>query len=349
MSVFTRKEDHLRICREQDVQFQAKSAGFERYDFNHCALPELDYGGISLEKEFLGKKLGFPFLISAMTGGCREAEKINAALGELAARFGVALALGSQRPLLEDESQLFSYLVAREQAPDAVIIGNIGVGQIRGGNIADKLAQLVKSIRADALAVHLNPLQEILQPEGEKDFTGVLRGIETLTASLPVPVIVKEVGCGISAAVAEKLFEAGVSYIDVAGAGGTSWALIESFRGADEDIAGSFREWGIPTVDCLEEVLALPGARVIASGGLRSGRDVAVSLALGAELGGAALPLFKALDRGGVEEAARLLSTWREELRAILFLTGCGSVDEFRDRRPLRRIHDTGRRLTNDD
>jgi isopentenyl-diphosphate delta-isomerase len=329
MSVSKRKAEHIQIVKNEAVEFERKSTGFEYYDFIHCALPEAHYDRITPAVTFLGKSLSFPLLISPMTGGFHEGEIINRQLAQVCHHEEVALGVGSQRQILEDNRYVESYRVVRKSAPKAVIIGNIGAAQIATMKNLDPVKRMVEIIEADAMAIHLNPLQEILQPDGDRDFRGVRKRIEQIVGELSVPVIVKEVGCGISASVALQLVEAGVSFIDVAGAGGTSWAAIEAHREKRIDLSERFREWGIPTAQSLERISRIKGIRLIASGGIRDGQTIAKALALGAEICGAAYPFLKKLLEEGVEGLCSTISLWREEFKMVLFLTGCQKVSDL--------------------
>jgi isopentenyl-diphosphate Delta-isomerase len=230
-SISRRKSEHLRIALDREIRFRNKTSGFEAYAFTHCALPELDVREVSAETVFLGKSLSLPLMISPMTGGFEGALRINRMLAEVCEKERIALCVGSQRQITENSDHLETFRVVREKAPTAVVIGNIGASQIVSMTDLSPVKRMVDLIEADAMAVHLNPLQEILQREGSPDFRGVLRGIERLVGGLGVPVLVKEIGCGISGEVAARLASVGVEYVDVAGAGGTSWAGIESCRG----------------------------------------------------------------------------------------------------------------------
>ncbi|MBN2414247.1 type 2 isopentenyl-diphosphate Delta-isomerase [bacterium] len=335
MSIARRKNEHVLICLREDVEFVRKTAGFEQYDFGHCALPEIDYDTVDTGIEFLGRRLSFPFMISALTGGSKETGKINQVIGELCNEFDIAAGLGSQRAMLEDEAAISSYTVVRKAAPRGVIIGNIGAAQIRRDDAPDLVKRLAETVGADAMAIHLNPLQEILQPEGNRDFTGVFQALENLRRALEIPLIVKETGCGISPDLVARFTECGIDYIDVAGAGGTSWAAVEMMRTSD-DTESVFREWGIPTAECIEAGAAVPNARIIASGGIRSGLDLAKAIALGAVLGGAALPVLRAVAGGSNEEGRRLIGKWKREFTSVLFLTGAANVATFRANSRIR-------------
>jgi len=324
-----RKRDHLRIATEEAIAFRHKTAGFERYDFLHCALPEGDFTGVDTAVEFLGKRLSWPFMVTAMTGGHAEMTPVNQQLAELCAAGGMALGLGSQRQILENDEALESYRVARRLMPNGVLVGNIGGVQLAQMTSLSALERLVDVVEADAMAVHLNPLQELLQPEGDRNFSGILKGIERAVSVLPVPVIVKEVGCGVSVETAGRLIDVGVTLIDVAGAGGTSWAGIESRRGGDPQLAETFWDWGLPTADCVAALSSM-NVGLIASGGIDSGLTVAKAVAMGALLGGAARPVLSALMRGGLREAEALLGRWRTEFQMAMYLTGHRQVSAFR-------------------
>lgn len=339
MSISKRKSEHMRIALEKPVGFREKTTGFEHYDFIHCALPETDYNEVKTEIDFLGKRLSFPLMISAVTGGFKGALEINRRLAEACRETGIALCVGSQRQIFDNSNYLESFRIVRKTAPKSVIIGNIGGCQIREIKDVSPFQKIVDLIEADALAVHLNPLQEILQPEGDRHFKGILKGVQTLVAKLNVPVIVKEIGCGISKEVALKLFRAGVSYIDIAGAGGTSWAGIESYRIRSSRKAVQFWDWGIPTARSLEMVMGIKGAKLIASGGIENGTTVAKALALGATLCGSALPLLKVLIEKKEEGLISEIKFWHEELKTVLFLTGSRRIKD------LRRSHVIERKL----
>jgi len=323
----TRKADHLRIAAEAGVE-HVVSTGLERVRLRHRALPESDLRTVSLQTRLLDRTLAAPLIISAMTGGTREAGDINRELMRAAAEHGVGLVLGSGRRLLENPETLKTYRPAGADRPP-LLLANLGAAQIRGRDALWRAAELVEMLDADGLSVHLNPLQEAVQPEGEPDFSGVVDGIAAVVAHLhPKPVVVKEVGFGMDFADAEALRTAGVAAIDVAGAGGTNWALIEGRR--DEragSVAAAFDGWGVPTADALIEArVAAPGLPLIASGGLRDGVDVAKCIALGAVAGGIARPFLVAAQAGS---AAAAVGAVVEQLRIATWLTGAGSVHEL--------------------
>lgn len=341
MKTTKRKSEHIRIALREDIRFKNKTSGFENYGLVHCALPEINLQDVLTETEFLGKKLSFPLMMTGMTGGCSEALEINRQLAVACQEMRIALGVGSQRQMLEDDCHLDSFRVVRETAPDAVIIGNIGAEQVAQNDNLSAYQRMIDMIEADGLAVHLNPLQEALQKEGNAKFQGVLKGIERMVRGLNFPVIVKEVGCGISEHVARILKDVGVTYIDVAGAGGTSWTAIESFRGADKRLAHRFRDWGIPTARSLELVSRVPDLHIIASGGIENGVVMAKALGLGAEICGAALPFLKVLAEEKTEGLLDMLNLWREELRLAMFLTGSRVIDDLRRKGVIERWDST--------
>jgi isopentenyl-diphosphate delta-isomerase len=318
-----RKADHIRVNLEEDVD-SGLFAGFEHLHFEHSALPEIDLGDIDLSQDFLGKTLAAPLLISSMTGGTAQASEINRNLAIAVQEAGIAMGLGSQRVAIEDPS-LSDTFNMRDVAPDALMFANLGAVQLNYGYGAEEAQRAIDMIEADALVLHLNALQEAVQPEGDTRFGSLLSKIEVLVASVSVPVIAKEVGWGISGTVAKRLVEAGVAIIDVAGAGGTSWSQVEMHRAAEEkqaDLARMFVDWGIPTAEAVRQVrAALPDIPVIASGGLRSGLDIAKSIALGAQLGGMAGPFLRAAVESS-EAVTDLIHQTVRELRVCMFATG---------------------------
>jgi isopentenyl-diphosphate delta-isomerase len=329
-----RKLDHLRICRELPVE--AGDAGFGDVRLVHNALPECDMDRVSTGTQFLGRRFGAPLMIAAMTGGHAEATPINERLAAAAERFGLGIGVGSERAALENPSLASSYRVVRDAAPTAFVIANLGAVQLRdhGHAWADRAVEM---IGADAIAIHLNFLQEAIQPEGDHDATRCLAAIEALCGRAAYPVIVKETGNGISGEVARRLYGAGVAAIDTGGLGGTSWAVIEAVRAREtgepgdlrlQALGGAFRDWGIPTVASLIEVARYGGA-VIATGGVRTGLDVAKACALGADLAGMALPLL-APARIGQEALDMVIERVIDELRVAMFLTGSREVAALR-------------------
>ena len=322
-----RKDDHIRINLDEDVRSRI-TTGLERYHFLHNALPELDLEQVDTSIEVFGKKLRAPLLISSMTGGSKESAQINQRLAEAAQSEGVAMGLGSQRAALEDKRLVTTYRV-RNVAPDILLFANLGAVQLNYGYGLDQMRSAVEMAEADAIMLHLNALQEAVQPEGNSNFSGLLSKIEIMCKQLPVPVVVKEVGWGISAETAKQLAKAGVQAIDVAGAGGTSWTQVEMYRAESESqarLAGGFADWGIPTADSVIQIReALRTMRIFASGGLRSGVDIAKCIALGAELGGMASPYLKAATKSS-EETIQVLREVKRELQVCMFAAGAGDI-----------------------
>ncbi len=314
----TRKVQHVDIVLNRDVQAHRRVRGFDDVEFYYYALPEMDYAKIDSSVTFFGKKLKSPLLVTGMTGGAAEVTQINKDVAAACQKFGVAMGLGSQRAMLENPALAKTFAV-RDAAPDILLLGNIGAYQLKTYPAA-KIERMIEQIDADALAVHLNPLQEVIQPEGDKNWEGVLAAITKLCDRLSVPVLAKEVGAGISGEVAAELEHAGIKAIDVSGVGGTSWSAIEVERkGA---AAGeTFREWGVRTIDALRECSQRVKVPLIASGGMRSGLDVAKSIRLGATLGGAAYPFIRAQRDGGRLGVEKAMARWVEEVRVAMFLT----------------------------
>lgn len=328
----SRKQDHIEINLQKDVQ-SLLAAGFDCYHFEHNPLPEIDLQNISTICEFLGKTVQAPLLISSMTGGTSEALKINRNLAEAAQLRGIALALGSGRAGLDSEEAARTYQL-RKWAPSIPIYANLGAIQLNYGCGLDECRRVVEMAEADALILHLNSLQEALQPEGQTNFAGLVKKIEEICKTLGVPVIAKEVGWGINAKAARRLVDAGVSCIDVAGAGGTSWSEVEKHRNSSEErirISSHFRDWGMPTADAVRDVcIALPNIPVIASGGLRKGMDIAKSLALGASMGGIAGGFLKAATQSS-EAVVKLIDELILELRIVMFAVGAGRIGQMKN------------------
>ncbi|MEJ2549257.1 MAG: type 2 isopentenyl-diphosphate Delta-isomerase [Anaerolineales bacterium] len=328
-----RKKDHIRINLEQDTR-SGLTTNLENYHFKHNAVPELNLEEIATSTTFLGKPLTCPLLISSMTGGTPRAAEINTALAEAAQKNGIAIGLGSQRAAIEDPELADTYRI-RETAPDIVILANLGAVQLNYGYGIDACRRAVEMVEADALILHLNALQEALQPNGDTRFAGLLKRIEEICRNLEVPVIAKEVGWGISAEAARQLVDAGVHAIDVAGAGGTSWSQVELHRAetkAQETQAAIFRTWGIPTAEAVIQVHeALPAVPLIASGGLRSGIDIAKCVAIGADLCGIAGPFLKAATQSA-ERVSELILQYANELRVCMFAAGAANLHALQDK-----------------
>ena len=329
--ISSRKSDHIRINITEDVQ-SGLTNGLERYHFIHQGLPELDLERVDPGLQLFGRRLKAPLLISSMTGGIAEAAEINAILARTAQAAGLAMGLGSLRAAIEDPSAAGTYQV-RKAAPDILLFANLGAIQLNYGYGVEQCRRAVELVEADGLILHLNPLQEALQPGGDTHFAGLLKQIESVCAALSVPVIIKEVGWGISENLASDLVEAGAAAIDVAGAGGTSWSQVEMYRAADESrarIAGAFRRWGIPTAESVKLVRrAAPDLPVFASGGLRDGVDIAKCIALGANLGGIAGPFLKTA-AVSLEKTLELAAEITQEIRIAMFACGAANLNALR-------------------
>jgi isopentenyl-diphosphate delta-isomerase len=338
MSIASRKEQHVNLSLSGKATFREKTAGFEQYEFDYCALPECDFGDVRVDTTFLGMPLQRPFLVTGMTGGYPDAERINAGIARACAETGIAMGVGSMRAALASSTPDPSFGVVREVSSSIPVIANLGAAQLaiwhRDGSLLDMVDRALDMIGARALAVHLNPLQELLQPEGEPAFRGVLDAIASVVASNRTTVIVKEVGAGISGAVAQRLVSAGVTHIDVAGAGGTSWAGIEIMRRDDAELVDHLWDVGIPTAECIRQCRDVVPT-LIASGGIANGTHCAVAVALGAHIVGTARPVLEAFSRGGTDAIVQLVHIWEQHLRQWMFLTGCASLDAFRTTSPL--------------
>lgn len=325
MSIKQRKKDHVELTTSGEVDYRS-STGFERYQLKHNALPEINVEDISTEIELLGHRFSFPLFISSMTGGYVEAGSVNAIIAEFCESYNLPFGVGSQRIMLEQQDTVSSFSVVREKAPNAFIAANIGGAQLVGGLSKQDLKLLLDTIKANAIIVHLNPLQELMQPEGDRKFRGIEKGIEKLCKDSPVPVIVKETGAGISADVALRLLDMGVRVIDVAGAGGTSWAKVENQRTTNKNPDNTFDNWGLATTDCIIEVHRLQQRfdfELIASGGIRSSHDITKSLCLGADFAASAQPVIKAVVSNGYEGLEQLYARWKKQFITILALLGC--------------------------
>jgi isopentenyl-diphosphate delta-isomerase len=337
LSINQRKADHIRINLEENVQFPQVTTGLERYRFMHQALPELNLPEVDTSVEVFGRCVAAPILVSSMTGGTEQAGLINRNLAEAAQMQRLAMGVGSQRAGIErgEVSQTFN---VRSVAPDVLLFANLGAVQFNYGYTVDECRRAVEMIDADALILHLNPLQEAVQPEGDVNWRGLLGKIEEVCRTLGRPVIIKEVGWGISRQTARRLIEAGVGAIDVAGAGGTSWSQVEMHRAPTERLrrlAGAFADWGIPTAESLvavrdeREEMGRPDVHLFASGGIRTGQDIAKCAALGADLVGLAAPFLKKAV-ASAEEVAEEMDLLATELRVAMFCSGAGTIAELR-------------------
>ena len=317
-----RKLEHLLICENYDVEFKNKTTGFEDIELIHNVLPEIDKKDIDLSTSVFGKKLDSPLFITAITGGHPTAKNINKQLAVAAENNGIALGVGSQRAACEHPELIDTYSIVRENAPDCLLVGNIGAPQL---SLAEKAVEILD---ADILAIHLNPLQESIQPEGDLDARGYLDLIGQITDSVDIPVVAKETGCGISGESARALVGAGVDYIDIEGAGGTSWAAVETYRAEDRYLGEIFWDWGIPTAVSTVEVVNAVDVPVISSGGIRTGLEAAKAIALGADAVGMALPFLK--NSASQEQLNKFIERFNDSLRIAMFLVGANSIDELK-------------------
>jgi len=330
-----RKADHIKISLNRKVQARTATTGFEDIYFIHKTLPEINKQEIDLSTTFLGHKFSAPIIAGAITGGTLGATKINATIAEVIEKLGLGMGVGSQRAALEEEKLEKTFAITRKKAPTVFLIANIGGAQLVNGYGIKEVRKAVEMIDADAIAIHLNPLQEASQPEGQTNFKGVLEKIAELAKELDKPIIVKETGAGIAAEEAKKLESAGVRAIDISGVGGTSFAAVEYYRAKKQKdnyqhrLGEVFWDWGIPTAISIAEVSETVNIPVIASGGIRDGVDVAKALALGASLTSLSHPILQAAVTG-VKATESMFSLLIEELRNAMFLVGAASVEHLR-------------------
>jgi isopentenyl-diphosphate Delta-isomerase len=325
-----RKKDHLALCAGPNVGFREKTTMLEQVHLVHSALPELHADDIDTTTELLGRKLAAPVIVAAMTGGTDKAAEVNKDLARAADELGLAFGLGSQRAMFERPDTTWTFQI-RDVAPNVLLLGNLGMVQAKKMSTA-QIAELCATVGANALCIHLNPAMEIVQPGGDRDFSGGLDVLRRLVAELPIPVVAKETGCGLSRAVAEALVETGVKAVDTSGAGGTSWVAVEAHRAVDEDqrvLAEELWDWGIPTAASVLQLSGLP-LEIVATGGLKRGSDVARAVALGATVGGIAAEVLRAHKQGGYEGAKTFLRRAVLAVRSIMLLTGCRTVAELR-------------------
>jgi len=334
-----RKKEHLELSLKADVSFKTKSNGFEYYDFIHDAATEVELEKISFETKFFKKKVNYPFIISCMTGGTEEAENINAQLAIAAEEMKIPIGVGSQRQALENSNYRNTYGIIRRNAKSVPVLGNLGAAELVKLKSTDQIKLLVDLIEADAFVIHLNPLQELFQPEGTPNFSGLVKSLKRLVKEVKIPIIVKEIGAGISGRASKALLESGVKGIDVAGAGGTSWAAIEMLR--NKSMTNDyFWDWGLPTSFCLRESYKLKLSYkfiLIGSGGINSGVDAAKAFALGADYVASARTILKQLDSKGIDGVKKTIADWFEIIRKIMFLTGSSSMKELRKNKLIRK------------
>jgi len=340
-----RKKEHLELSLKGNVTFKEKTTGFEYYDFIHDAVTEVEINKINFETKFFKKKVNYPFIISCMTGGTNEAENINAHLAIVAEELKIPIGVGSQRQALENKIFRNTYDIIRINAKTVPVLGNLGAAELVKLKSFDSIKILIDLVQADAFVIHCNPLQELLQPEGTPDFKGLLKRLMKLVNEIEIPVIVKEVGCGISSKAAKRLLDIGIKGIDVAGAGGTSWAAIEMLRNKKSNRNESsaeneyFWDWGLPTSYCLKENSILKKKHkfiLIGSGGISSAVDAAKAFALGADFVASARTILKKLDANGVNGVKNLVTGWFETIKKIMFLTGSKSLKDLQKNKLIR-------------
>jgi len=321
-----RKQEHITLALQQA---QIEQSPFDQFSFSHTALPEVDFCAIDTNYLFLGKHLSFPLVVASMTGGTELAKTINIRLARLCQQYSLALGVGSQRIALEKKECESSFKV-RSFAPDIVLMGNLGAVQLNYGYTSKQLNDAISMIDADALFLHLNPLQEAIQPEGNANFVGLIQKIADCIPLTKKPLIIKEVGNGISKDVAQQLFAIGIRYIATEGRGGTNWALIEGER-SKTTIGKTLQHWGIPTPESIRACSSISGLTVIGGGGIRNGLDAAKAFALGADLVSVGKPLLEAV-MVSYEQAALFLDAFIKECKIVLFCTGCKTIRELREK-----------------
>ncbi|HUT81341.1 MAG TPA: type 2 isopentenyl-diphosphate Delta-isomerase [Candidatus Bathyarchaeia archaeon] len=332
-----RKQDHIDICCNSTKEIEmSKTTGFEDLEFVHNALPEVNFDDIDLSTSFLKHQFKYPIFISSITGGTEKAKKINSLLAQAAEKFGIGIGVGSQRAALEEENTFDSFSIIRENAPKAFVAANLGAIQLNNNFTITHAQKAIEMIKANALILHLNPLQEIIQPEGNTNFNNLSSKIKEIGKKLKEPLIVKEVGSGISYEIARQLTECNVKAIDIAGAGGTSWSQIEAIRAKQQGftkqakVGELLKNWGIPTAASTIEVATLADkVEIISSGGIRNGLEAAKALAIGAKLVGIALPLACLAATGTERQITDWLEQFIHELKTVMFLTGCAKIDDL--------------------
>jgi isopentenyl-diphosphate delta-isomerase len=325
-----RKKDHLALCAGPNVAFREKGTLLDQVELVHCALPEMHADEVDSTTTLLGKRLAAPVIVAAMTGGTDIAAEINRDLARAADELGLGFGLGSQRAMFERPHTAWTFQV-REVAPNVLLLGNLGMVQARVMSTA-QIQDLCGQVGADALCIHLNPAMEIVQPGGDRDFTGGLDVLARLVEELSIPVVAKETGCGLSRAMGERIAKTGVRTVDTSGAGGTSWVAVEEHRAVDPDwkaVANELWDWGIPTAASVLQLQGL-GLDIVATGGVRTGLDAARAVALGATAAGMAAQVLKAHKAGGYEGAKQLLERVVMTIKSVMLITGCRTVEEFR-------------------
>lgn len=342
-SIRNRKDAHIDVCLEENVGSGGLATGLGGYTLEYDALPEVDLAQVDLRTEILGKSLAAPLCIGAMTGGSERAGQLNRILCKAAEKAQIGMALGSQRAMLVDPALTDTFAIKAHAPNLPLLIGNIGAVQLNYGVTAEQISKLITDVGADAINFHINPLQEAIQPEGDTNFAALMPQLKEVIPALPAPSLIKEVGGGISARTAAKLAKLPIAGIETAGVGGTSWAKVESFRAPPEsmqaEVGRRLAGFGVPTADSIRCCrAALPSGLVVASGGIRTGMDVAVALAMGADLVAFAQPLLEAATVSE-DAAVRALETIIYELRVICFCTGARSIKELRNVRIIGPSH----------
>jgi len=330
-----RKADHIKLCATKDVSFENKTTLLEEVELNYKSLPELNLREINLSTEFLGKKFSFPFIASAITGGAQVSKKINKDIALACQETGVGMGLGSIRAMIQQPSLIETYFV-RDVAPDIFLAGNIGVAQLKQFT-PEQLNEALNALEVDAIAIHLNSAQEAVQPEGDADFTGLIAKVAEFAEKITVPVYVKEVGHGISYDVALALKETKIKAIDVQGAGGTSWTMVDALR-HKEGFGLPFRDFGLPTAVSIIETkhaLHLTGKKIIASGGIRNGLEAIKAISLGADMVGNAMPILKTQQKNGTTGVINYLNNFKKEMEIASFLIGCKDLKEIHEEKPI--------------
>lgn len=338
-NIARRKSEHLTLCLTDEVAFKAKTNGFDHYDFLHNAVTDVEIDKIRLSTKFFSKKINYPFLISCMTGGAKEAENINTQLAFAAQELNIPIGVGSQRQLLSNKKHINSYKVIRQNAKNVPVLGNIGAAQVIELQKTDTIKYLIEIIEADAMVIHINPLQELLQKDGDINFKGFLKAAERVIKENKIPFIIKEVGSGISDTAAKRLLDAGFSGIDVAGSGGTSWAGVELLR-HNNNSDNILWDWGIPTSYCIRKVFKLKkdyNFVLIGSGGINNPFDSAKAIALGADMTASARIILQELNNKGIEGVVKLVNLWFETLKKIMYLTGSKNLTEFRKNKIIKK------------
>lgn len=340
VSISSRKKEHIDLCLNKDVSFRRKTNGIEQYDFEHYAITEVDLDSIDLSVDFFKHKINYPFLISCMTGGTLEAKDINYKLAEAASTLNIPVGVGSQRQVLENDDYLNSYKLFKQFAEKIPVLANIGAAQVAALKNIDPISRIIDMISAHVLVIHVNPLQELIQSEGDRIFSGLLKSIEKICAKINYPIIVKEVGAGISKRAAKKLLDAGVKGIDVAGAGGTSWAGIEMLRNKTEPVDEYFWDWGLPTSFCIKEVSKLKKKYdfiLIGSGGINNYDHIAKALVLGADITASARIVLQKCSASGCEGVIEFVEESFKKVKMIMFLTGVQTLRKFHKLKLIKR------------